>query len=611
LIYYLRILIGFKNNLKKVWILTFEYAGIAKVGGLGEVPANQAPNLIGMFDLTVFIPSHGKIDQLKKKHKLEKLPFKGVGLLDLFPFGINEPESSYEISFYSFKLKGVNIILLCGGNEFTRKYLDDKIVYNPDTFAGKLCLYSIGIRCYIEYLIDHQKEKLPHIIHMHDFHVVIPFIGIKQELIKNYLDVASIITIHLMTWPRYYIDFYYACGIDDTPIKILLKDGKKLMSIKEIFALCEEKRKVSLEYNPPTVEKIGAVVSDLVTTVSQSYLKTDIIPNLGKDLIEFKSDYVWDGCDWDYITIKENVFSALEEEIRKVINVPIGTEISLNDMKKYLLTYKMGHLSQSPLITSEKIIQTINEISNGNSFITNGNVKSFSESGPLVIATGRISRQKGFETIFEAIPDVINVIPNAKFLLLLLPTEYSLNEIKIYANYVKKYPENLRIIFGLAADIFYLAHISADVYCALSRWEPFGIIALEAMSSKLPVIATKVGGLQESIIELRVDPLNGTGILIEKDNPSQFADALISLFLLAEISEKVKEKGTIYEPELMLLVNQIPDEILKSEVLLNPDYYSKIKENCYKRVQQNFRWNIVTKKLENLYNKMMEKSSNP
>ena len=584
--------------MKKVWILSFEYAGIAKVGGLGEVPANQAPNLIGKFDITVFIPSHGKIDELSKKYKLNKLPFRSVGLLDLFPLGINEPESSYDISFYNFRLNGVKIILICGGNEFTRKYLDDKIVYNPETFAGKLCLFSIGIRCYIEYLIDHQKEDLPHIIHMHDFHVVIPFIAIKQELIKNYLDVASIITIHLLTWPRHDIEFYYACGIDDTPIKIHLKDGYKLISIREIFALCEE--------DTPTIEKIGAIVSDLVTTVSQSYLRTDIIPNLGKELIEFKSDFVWDGCDWDYDLINQNVLSTLEEEIRQVLGISMGTEISRDSMKKYLLNYKIGHLSQSPLINSEKIIKMINEISNGNPFVKNGNVKSFSDSGPLVIATGRISKQKGFETIFEAIPDVIKVIPKAKFLLLLLPTDYSLNEIKIYANYVKQYPENLRIVFGLAADIFYLAHITADVYCALSRWEPFGIIALEAMSSKLPVIATKVGGLQESVVDLREDPGNGTGILIEKDNPSQFADALISLFLLAEISEKIKEAGSIYELELMQLVNQIPDTILKAEVLLNPDYYNKLKQNCYKRVEQNFRWNIVSKKLEDLYNKILE-----
>jgi len=270
-------------------------------------------------------------------------------------------------------------------------------------------------------------------------------------------------------------------------------------------------------------------------------------------------------------------------------------------MKRYLLTYKLSHLDRSPLIQSEKVLNMINEISNGNEFVRNGYIKAFEESGPLVITTGRISPQKGFETILEAIPKVIKVIPDAKFLFLILPIDYSLNEIRVYAQYVKKYPKNLRIIFGVATDIFHLAHITSDVYCALSRWEPFGIIALEAMATKLPVIATKVGGFQESIIDIRSFPEIGTGILIEKDKPSQFAEALISLFKLKEISEKVKNKEAIYEIENFKLVNQIPDKILESLVLLDPSYYNKIKENCYKRVEHNFRWSIVSKKLINLY----------
>ena len=57
---------------EKVWIFTFEYAGIAKVGGLGEVPANQAKYLVDKFDVTVFIPSHGQIERLKNLIVLEK-----------------------------------------------------------------------------------------------------------------------------------------------------------------------------------------------------------------------------------------------------------------------------------------------------------------------------------------------------------------------------------------------------------------------------------------------------------------------------------------------------------------------------------------------------------
>jgi starch synthase len=126
-------------------------------------------------------------------------------------------------------------------------------------------------------------------------------------------------------------------------------------------------------------------------------------------------------------------------------------------------------------------------------------------------------------------------------------------------------------------------------------------MALEAMASKIPIIATKTGGLKETIIDMRNFSEIGTGILIDVDSPSQFAEALISLLMLAEISKRVKEKNQIFETENFKLVNKIPDEILKSLVLLDPNYFIKIRENCYRRVENNFRWKIVSKKLALLY----------
>jgi starch synthase len=351
----------------------------------------------------------------------------------------------------------------------------------------------------------------------------------------------------------------------------------------------------------PTVEKIGAIISDIVTTVSESYLNSDIIPNCGKGLIEFKADFIYDGTDWDYYEILNQVIETHGKDIRSFLQINDSTEINGENMKRFLLEYKIGNLSQSPLINSQNVLNAINEISNGNPLVKNGNIKAFLESGPLLLTTGRISPQKGFDIIFKSVPEVLKVIPNAKFLFLILPTDYSINEIKTYSQFVKQYPQNIRIIFGVASDIFYLAHLSADVFVSLSRWEPFGIIALEAMSSKLPIIATKVGGFQETIIDIRNFSEIGTGILIEKDNPSQFAEASISLLMLAEISKRVKEKNQIYDAENFNLVNKIPDEILKSLVLLDPNYYTKIRENCYKRVKEHFTWSLVSKKLALLY----------
>ena len=62
-----------------------------------------------------------------------------------------------------------------------------------------------------------------------------------------------------------------------------------------------------------------------------------------------------------------------------------------------------------------------------------------------------------------------------------------------------------------------------EVFVLPSRSEPFGIVLIEALACKKPVIATTVGGIPE-IVE------NGkSGILVEPDNPEALAAALTSM----------------------------------------------------------------------------------
>ncbi|MHA1412027.1 MAG: glycogen/starch synthase [Promethearchaeota archaeon] len=590
-------------NKKKIWIFTFELAGIAKVGGLGEVPANQARYLKDKFDVTVFIPSHGQVQRQMNTAIIEKLDVMCKGKINPNSFSSIDEIQEYRIEYYLLNKEGIKIVLIKGVDDFSSSFLENENIYGKDVLMGKVCFFSLAMKYYIRHLIQNNKNGLPDIIHLHDYHSVIPFIALKQELNENDLDVHSIITIHLLTWPRYGLDFYHACGVDDRKIRIKLKDGFKNFSIKEIHDLIGKNVKKGL----PTVEQMGALVCDLVTTVSKSYLNSDIIPNCGNELIKFKSDFIWDGCDWDYNNIRERILSDNEKEIRTFLRLSKENTITRKDLRRFLLEYKLGHLTKSPLINSEKVLQVINEISNGNPFIKNGTIKPFSSSGPLILTTGRISPQKGFEIIFESMPTIIKHVQNVKFLFLILPTDYSLNEIKIYASQVKKYPNNVRIIFGVASDIFHLAHLSADIFCALSRWEPFGIMALEAMALKLPIIATRVGGLQETVIDIRENPKEGTGILIEKDNLKQFISALISMIKLSELGELAKSSNNqgLNRHVFKKMVKKIPDKKIKLLATKNPKLYDDIMENCLKRVKENFTWEKVTKKLIRLYDQLL------
>ena len=76
---------------------------------------------------------------------------------------------------------------------------------------------------------------------------------------------------------------------------------------------------------------------------------------------------------------------------------------------------------------------------------------------------------------------------------------------------------------------------SADVVAAPSTYESFGLVALEAMASGTPVVASKVGGLQWTVRD------GETGFLVSKRSPEQFAAALGELLtddgLRARMSE--------------------------------------------------------------------------
>jgi glycosyltransferase involved in cell wall biosynthesis len=61
---------------------------------------------------------------------------------------------------------------------------------------------------------------------------------------------------------------------------------------------------------------------------------------------------------------------------------------------------------------------------------------------------------------------------------------------------------------------------SVDVVCCCPWYEPFGLVAVEAMACGVPVVATRVGGLAETVIDGR------TGALVPPHDPAAIAAAV-------------------------------------------------------------------------------------
>jgi glycosyltransferase involved in cell wall biosynthesis len=80
----------------------------------------------------------------------------------------------------------------------------------------------------------------------------------------------------------------------------------------------------------------------------------------------------------------------------------------------------------------------------------------------------------------------------------------------------------------------------ADIFVLPSVWnEPFALVTLEAMSSGLPVVATRGGGFFESVQDGK------TGLLVERGNTSALAEALLLLLKDDSLRESMGRAGRL------------------------------------------------------------------
>ncbi len=76
---------------------------------------------------------------------------------------------------------------------------------------------------------------------------------------------------------------------------------------------------------------------------------------------------------------------------------------------------------------------------------------------------------------------------------------------------------------GIAHDALPAWYRSADVVVCAPWYEPFGIVPVEAMASGRAVVATRVGGLIDTVVD------DGTGVHVPPRDPEALADAVAAL----------------------------------------------------------------------------------
>jgi len=139
---------------------------------------------------------------------------------------------------------------------------------------------------------------------------------------------------------------------------------------------------------------------------------------------------------------------------------------------------------------------------------------------------------KDQKTLVEAARIVVDKFPGVIFLIV---GEGPLRkEIEIL---IKKFSleEEVKLL-GFRQDIPEILSI-LDLFVLSSSWEGLGTSLLDAFASKVPVVATNVGGIPEIV----KDGVNG--ILVPPGNPGALARAIISLLKNRDLARQIAEEG--------------------------------------------------------------------
>lgn len=178
---------------------------------------------------------------------------------------------------------------------------------------------------------------------------------------------------------------------------------------------------------------------------------------------------------------------------------------------------------------------------------------------PLIVSVGRMVPEKGFQHLIDAAREILYEIPNARFVI--AGKGGMLEELKYRAQ-----------ALGIADRVHLPGYVSdedllkllkvADCAVYPSLYEPFGIVALEAMAAHTPVVVSDTGGLS-GIVEHGV-----TGMKAYKGSAESIAWGV-------------------------------------KQILYNPDWAKAMVDQAYQRLIDTFNWDIIAEQTKGVYSRVV------
>jgi starch synthase len=464
------------TSIKKIWVLSFELEGYVSLGGLGRAVARHVSGLVRRgFDVTVFLPSHGRHLSKDYVERLGMRPVQGFTPCG-YRVGVDGVSRRYCLGAEEIWMGGARVIIFKGLDYETGRFIDRWGVY--EELPEKACLYTRALIHWIYWF----GEK-PDMIHANDWPTALAGVAAKNIFELMGYSIPLLYMVHLISSPSF--PWHYPsdqwCGLPDTLHRVWNGYSHVKRSTREVWD--------SLGGN---VDMFSLVEADAIASVSWGYME-EILDRFGR-WMHPKACVVHNSTDWEVGSVSRYAKERFGTSSRKLLRKRIG------DIVGSISNPKTGYLSQKEIIIS---------------------------------SSGRATWQKGFDVLIRAadyLDDRFGII------IMAVGVGDKGFEETISKMALERWGKVLILWDEIDGNIRKTITYLSNVYAVPSRYEPFGIVSIEAQALGTPVVVSRTGGLPETMQEIRREG-SGTGLLVNPEDPVGLARAIRSLAWASEVAD--------------------------------------------------------------------------
>lgn len=294
----------------------------------------------------------------------------------------------------------------------------------------------------------------------------------------------------------------------------------------------------------------------------------DWIMQMNFNMVAKVNEIIQEQGNFDVIHAHDWLVAYCAKTIKNSYNIPIvstihATEAGRNsgihdEQQRYIndtewmLTYESSEVIVNSNYMKNELqrlfglpYEKINVIPNGvNLNLFNGVERDYNfrrkyamDNEKIILFMGRLVYEKGIQHLISAMPKILRGYHDTKLVICGKGGMQGELQRQVEAMGIGNKVYFAGYMNGKEVQKMYKA---ADIAVFPSTYEPFGIVALEAMLSEKPIVVSDIGGLNE-IVEHKVN-----GMKAYCGNPNSIADSILELLydhkLCADITRKAKNK---------------------------------------------------------------------